>query len=433
MPLDRQVMPVCLDRPLVLATAQTYANGAGGFDPLRPVEPGRFPQYEAVVAAAVKAPTNLLTHREQADEYGWRDFGDTWAANEVNQTQGPHHGLLMVSHYNNEYDLGFGMMEQALRNVDADPILAGTWWQLARQGLWHEADIDIYHSMLDQSPVYNGGTFTHTAHGVEAGRSTHRGSPSDELWGLLDWPWQKGSSPEAGHFRTRGILCLYYMTGDHHLKDAAWDLTRLIDWKIRENKFPQIDTADRNGGNNLQVLLDWYLLTWDARYLESIDKLTASLDYDVLTARSGQPEPKSAWGCALWTKSFGRLIEVYADKGLATDKLLASYLKYAAAIREYAYARQGGWHEGTWSYLSSEVMMQAADMTRDPADKAKYIEAGKAAFHALDSWVSPEGAAPFSNSKATTMLLQGGGRYMIHAAQQGEEAAATQPSGQQKP
>ena len=421
MPLDREMMPTCLNRPVTWASAEAFAKAGAGLDPISLVEEGKFEKYEAVVAAAAKGKTNLFTHRETADEYGWRNFGDTWAANEINQTKGPHDGLLTVSHYNNEYDLGFGMMMQSFRNINADPNLAKTWWDLAVQGLWHEADIDIYHTLADPAPIYNGGTFTHTAHGVEAGRSTHRGSPQEEMWGLLDWPWQKGSSPEAGHFRTRGILNMYLLTGDRHLRDAAWDATRLIDWKIRENRFPQIDVPDRSGGNNLQVLMDWYLLTWDAKYLESIDKLTANLDYDAVTARSGEPKPASAWGTALYAKSLGRLIDVLTDKGLPTEKVTGSYLKYTRAIYEHAYARSKGWHEGTWTYLCSEVMMQAADVSQDPAEKARFRQAGRDAFHVLDGNVQPDGTATFWNSKATTMILQGGGLYMLYVTQAGGE------------
>lgn len=423
MPLDREMMPACLNRPVVFASAEAFATAGAGLDPIQLVEKGKFEKYEAVIAAAVKDKVNLFTHREEADEYGWRNFGDTWAANERNQTKGPHDGLQMVSHYNNEYDLGLGMLTQAIRNLQADPRLAGAWWDLARQGLWHEADIDIYHTLQDPAAIYNGGTFTHTAHGVEAGRSTHRGAPQEEVWGLLDWPWAKGSAPEAGHFRTRGILNLYYLTGDYHLRDAAWDATRLVDWKIRQGKFPQIDVPDRSGGNNLQILLDWYLLTWDAKYLESIEKLTASLDFDAVTARSGEPKPKSAWGAALFTKSLGRLIEAFADKGLPTEKLAASHLKWARAIHEYAYARQKGWHEGTWSYLCSEVMMQAAEASKDPAEKARFLQAARDAFHVMDSSVGADGVARFWNSKATTILLQGGGRYMRYVSEVGSEPA----------
>ena len=433
MPLDREMMPVCLNRPVAMASADAFAAAGAGLDPIRPVEAGKFDKYEAVVAAAVKGKVNLFTHREEADEYGWRNFGDTWAANEINQTKGPHNGLRVVSHYNNEYDLGFGMALQCLRNWDADPTLAKAWWDLAAPGLWHEADIDIYHTLVDPAPIYNGGTFTHTAHGVEAGRSTHRGSPQEELWGLLDWPWQKGSSPEAGHFRTRGILNLYYLTGDRHLRDAAWDATRLVDWKIRQNRFPQIDVPDRSGGNNLQVLMDWYLLTWDAAYLESIAKLTANLDYDAVATRTKDPVGGSAWSTALYVKSLGRLIEVLADKGLPTDKLVESHLKFARGIYEQSYARRGGWREGTWSYLSAEVMMQAADLSKDPAEKTRFLQAARDAFHAMDGTVGPDGTATFWNSKATTMLLQGGGRYMLYVAKAGSEPVGGTPAASTRP
>jgi hypothetical protein len=428
MPLDREMMPTCLNRPVAAASAEAFAAAVAGLDPVRPVEAGKFDKYEAVVAAAAKGKVNLFTHREEADEYGWRDFGDTWAANEINKTEGPHTGLRVVSHYNNEYDLGFGMLMQYVRNLDADPALANAWWDLASHGLWHEADIDIYHTLADLAPIYNGGTFTHTAHGVEAGRSTHRGSPQEEMWGLLDWPWEKGSSPEAGHFRTRGIINLYYLTGDRHLRDAAWDATRLVDWKIRQNRFPQIDVPDRSGGNNLQILLDWYLLTWDPTYLESIDKLTANLDYDAVAARGQRPVGGSAWSTALYVKSLGRLIEVLADKALPTDKLVASYLKYVRAIYEQSYARQGGWREGTWAYLSAEVMMQAAETSKDPAEKTRFLQAARDAFHGLDGAIGADGTATFWNSKATTMILQGGGRYMLHVVQAGAEPAGGEPN-----
>lgn len=294
MPLGRDLMPVCLERPVVWASADTYANGAGGLEPMLPVQPGRFSKYEAIIASAIQDQENLFTHREEADEYGWRNFGDTWAANEFNQTKGPHSDLRVVSHFNNEYDLGLGMLMQAMRNADADPRLAKSWWDLGLQALWHEADIDIYHSRIDPSLIYNGGTFTHTAHGVEAGRSTHRGSPRDELWGLLEWPWPRGSSPEAGHLRTRGILTAFLLSGDHHLREAAQDVTDLVEWKIRNNRFAQIDVPDRTNGNNLQILLDAYLMTRDNRYLEPIRTLTESLDFDVVTRRSGEPKPLAA-------------------------------------------------------------------------------------------------------------------------------------------
>jgi hypothetical protein len=60
-------------------------------------------------------------------------------------------------------------------------------------------------------------------------------------------------------------------------------------------------------------------------------------------------------------------------------------------------------------------MMQAAELTQDAAERKEFIAAAKAAFSVMDRHVQPDGSAAFFNSKATTMLLQGGGRYMLHA------------------
>ncbi|KPK85206.1 MAG: hypothetical protein AMJ81_03960 [Phycisphaerae bacterium SM23_33] len=420
MPLAREVMPACLHPPVAWAAADVYA-ASETLDPILPAQPRRFEEYEAMVAAAVRGQENLFTHIEQADELGWRHFGDTPAFNERDQTQGPYHGLGLVSHYNNEYDLGFGELLQAMRNAEADPALAKAWWDLGLAALRHEADIDVYHCTDDPAPIYNGGTFTHTSHGVDAGRSTHRGSPTDEMWGRLDWPWHRGSNPEAGHLRNRGILLAYLLTGDRHLLDAAWELVELVSFKIRADRFAQISVPDRCGGNNLQILLDAHLMTWDRHYLELCETIVANLDFQAVTARSG--EPQAGWQSALYLKSLGRFIETLAEKGTRHEKAIASYLKYARCIEEHCRSRRGGHHEGPWSYLICEVLMQAAELADDPAEQERFLAAADGAFHALDKFVGPDGRGHFWNSKQTTMLLQGGGRYMRHAMATAKKAA----------
>ncbi len=412
MAFAREVMPACLNRPVAWPSAEAVA-AANVLDPTLPAGAGGYDKYEAMVSAAVRGQVNLFTHREQADEYGWRHFGDTPAYNEHDQTQSPHHGLIACSHYNNEYDLGFGMLLQALRNADADPRLARAWWELGLDALRHEADIDIYHTQDDPAPIYNGGTFTHTSHGVDAGTSTHRGSPLDEMWGRLDWPWHRGSTPEAGHLRNRGILTAYLLTGDRHLLDAAWELVELVSFKIGTDQFAQISVPDRCGGNNLQILLDAHQLTWEEKYLSLCEKLVANLDYDAVVARSKEPSP--GWQSALYLKSLGRFIEAMAEKGLRHERAISNYLRYAADILEHCRARPDRRHQGPWSYLTCEVLMQAAELSEEPAARDAFIEAAKEAFRALDDRVGPDGRGQFWNSKSTTMLLQGGGRYMLHA------------------
>lgn len=110
------------------------------------------------------------------------------------------------------------------------------------------------------------------------------------------------------------------------------------------------------------------------------------------------------------------------DNGLPSDHLVTSYLKYIRAVHAY-YTDRGGWNEGSASFLASEVMMQAAAIARDATERTNFIEAGKAAFHALDDKVRPDGTGQFWTSKNTTFLLLGGGRYEIYATKQGLEPA----------
>ena len=411
MPLARELMPTCLVRPMVNPSAEAYAK-ANVVDPILPIRKGRFAVYEAAIAAAVRAGKNLFTQRETIDEYGWRNFGDTWAANERDKTMGPYTGLGVVNHYNNEYDLGFGMVLQAMRAMEADPALARDWWNLGIESLWHEADIDIYHTLRDPAPVYNGGMFTHTAHGVEAGRSTHRASPRDEIYGLLQWPWGRGGGPESGHFRNRGILLAYLLTGDRHLLAAADDIRDLVVFKVANDKFAQINTPNRDAGNNLQILLDAFLLTGDEKYMKLCDKIAAAASFEAFTKRRRQRVTGDAWQYCLFLKSLARLIEVKAEHGRSDPVNVKSFLDYCRAVHERFYKRRGNWRGGSWSPLVCEVMMIAAEMTEDKAERKQFTDAARSAFEGIGYLVDEDGKGRFYNSKTTTMLLQGGGRYM---------------------
>src|SRR3990172_13363430 len=98
------------------------------------------------------------------------------------------------------------MLFQSLRTLGAAPVLSRRWWKLAEAALRHESDIDIYHNTTDprSKGAYNGGKFTHTQHGVEAGLATHRGGPRLHWFGSLRWSWGGGGSPVSGHFYTPG-------------------------------------------------------------------------------------------------------------------------------------------------------------------------------------------------------------------------------------
>ena len=411
-PYSREMLPACLRRPVVLASPESFARSRA-LDPMVPAGSGPFADYEAAAAASVRGPVNLFTDRERADEYGWRHFGDTPAHNERDRTSGPYDGLEVVSHYNNEYDLGLTMLTQALRTAAAEADLSARWLQLGLDGLWHEADIDIYHTRGDPAPIYNGGTFTHTGHGVDAGRSTHRGGPRDEQWGLLDWPWGRGSTPEAGHVRNRGILLAYLLTGDRHLLDAAREVADLVAFKVGTGRFAQIDVPNRSAGHNLQVLLDAWAMTWEPTYLDLCRKILAHLDWDALAARPEGP-PEADWSCAIYARNVGRFIDLLADTGMPDEGATGHFLAYARAIydrRARASARRRG---SAFTTLDSEVLTQAAELTDDAEERSRFLAEAAAAFEAISGFLGPDGAGRFRNSKHTTILLHGGGRYMRH-------------------
>lgn len=46
--------------------------------------------------------------------------------------------------------------------------------------------------------------------------------------------------------------------------------------KVTENRFAQIDNLSREAGNNLQILTDAYLLTWDDKYRVAAEKVLAA-------------------------------------------------------------------------------------------------------------------------------------------------------------
>ena len=415
LPYAREMMPVCLDRPAAWPSAASVAE-SGAIGPVALPRAGRFASFEALAAAAVRGTENLFTHRESADEYGWRHFGDTPAYNEADRTGGPYDGLRVVSHYNNEYDLGFTMLAQALRNADADPDLAAGWRRLGLDALWHEADIDIYHTAADPAPIYNGGTFTHTAHGVDAARSTHRGGPRDEVWGVLDWPWGRGSTPESGHLRNRGILLAWLMTGDRHLRDAAWEVTDLVAFKIGQDRFAQIDVPNRSAGHNLQILLDAWALTYEQRYLDLCRKVAANLAFDRTVERLGE-DISFDWSCAIYLANLGRYVEALDEIGAERAEPVGWYLQYARAILDAAGGSRR--RRSPWSVLLiSDVLTHAAELTDDPSEGARFLAAAAEAFAALDDRVADDGTAPFWNSKQTTIMLHGCGRYMRHAGRQ---------------
>jgi len=420
----------------VRAPAQLY-QASGFFDDFATHDPKRFPIYEQYQQAAITAqPVNLTTDIETIDEYGWRNFGDTWAKNETDQSGGPNSGLQVVSHFNLEYDFGYGMLLQSLRTLGSAPGLSRKWWSLAEAALRHESDIDVYHTTRDTQSrgVYNGGKFTHTQHGVEAGLATHRGGPRIHWFGTLRWPWGEGGSPESGHFNTRGQMCYYYLTGNRRVLESAIEQADLVYRKVSQGVFAQIDKTSREAGNNLQILTDAYLYTWDEKYREAAEKILRSTAPEKQWYMSAKGRSQNAgdkvsgfWTSAICINAAARWTEVMEEKTGRPYELGRSYVtSYADFVSRFlaggpdtgfyfswSQAVGGEGNHGPWTYRLADIVMFGHKYSPDPALRKRCLKAAAEAF-AFMARRAKRSRSIYNNGKETTMIIGGGHEYAYY-------------------
>jgi hypothetical protein len=160
----------------------------------------------------------LFAKREDADEYGWRNFGDIYADHEAVYKRD---GESFVSHYNNQYDFCAGAYRKFF--ASSNP----RWGELAADLARHVLDIDIYHTDHDREE-YNHGLFWHTDHYIDAGISTHRSYSHKHL--ETKTPQLCGGGPNAEHCYTTGLMLHYFQTGDPAFRDAV---IKLAEWGLR--------------------------------------------------------------------------------------------------------------------------------------------------------------------------------------------------------
>jgi len=418
-PYPRQVMEMAASPLRAWAPAEVYL-ASGEFGRHRPYDEKRFSGFERLCAAAIlNEGRNFATDREAVDEYGWRNFGDVWAANERDQTGGPRQGERMVSHFNLEYDEGWGMLLHAVRALDARPELAQGWWQFGWEAVLHEADIDLHHSAPEagENPAWAGGKQTHTEHGVEAERSAHTGRVAPHMFGTLRWPWGPGGGPESGHWNSRGMMFGYYLTGNQRLLDAAMDITRATAYKIENDVHAQVDVPDRCAGHNIQILTDAYLLTWDPRYRRLIDKAVEAAHFANSGWAKQAPESIEYWQLSIYLRALGRYLDVatFID-GKPPARAAGSLLGYARTMAKVREAQAGRpWNSpSTWA---SDALMMAARYADSQEERARFVALAGDAFES--GWRYIVGDSPgyvYHNAKGTTMSFTGGGEWMYHQA-----------------
>ncbi|HJT32846.1 MAG TPA: hypothetical protein VJ783_12470 [Pirellulales bacterium] len=262
----------------------------------------------------------LLARREVIDEYGWRNFGDTYADHENAYYNGP---KPVVSHYNNQYDVVYGALLQWLST--GDPAWADLFCPLAR----HVVDIDIYHTSEDRA-AYNGGLFWHTDHYREALTASHRCfSRGNQPVGS-----RYGGGPSNEHNYTTGLLHYYFLTG---CLEARRAVTELADWVIASDEGcnnllglidpgptgratattePGYHGPGRGAGNSINALLDAWLLSGKREYLEVAESLIRRAIHPQDDIESlGLLDTERRWSYTVFLAVLSKYLELKAEAG----------------------------------------------------------------------------------------------------------------------
>lgn len=310
------------------------------------------------LAAARANECSISKRREAIDEYGWRNFGEIHADHEQTHFAGTG---TVVSHYNNQFDLIFGAIQNLIVSGDA------TWYEIFDPMARHVTDIDIYHTDQDRA-CFNGGLFWHTDHYVDAQTATHRTySKNNAGSGAY------GGGPSNEHNYPTGLLYYYFLTGNEAARDSV---ISLADWVInmddgRKTLFGVIDGGDtglasktvledfhgpgRGVGNSINACLDGWLLTADQKYMAKAEQLIKRCvhpeqDCDALHLADAEGH----WSYTVCLTALGRYLHVKAGDG----QLDATY----------EYVRQTLVHYGNWMAKNEKPSLSVPEDLEYPTE-----------------------------------------------------------------
>ena len=368
--------------PLRLYPSPAWCCETGAVPFLAPPVDETTRSYAALAALALDPAVGFTRKREQADEFGWRHFGDLPADHE-SAFQPPDQPF--VSHYNNQYDAVAGLGLHFLLSGDV------RWWRVMHDLAHHVIDIDIYHTREDKS-AYNGGLFWHTDHYIDAGTSTHRTYPRQG---------KASGGPAAAHNYNTGLMLHYFMTGERASREAAIGLGQwvidmddgrltLLRWLTRGATGVASFSADdygpgRGAGNSIVACLVAYRLSQRLAFKAKSEELIRRSIHpeDDCTAR-GLSHPESRWSYLVFLQALGTFLHEKAEWG-ERDEMFAyaqrSLLHYAAwmARHEYPYLDRPELLEyptETWAaqdMRKAEVFLWAA-LHAEPAERSVFLE-----------------------------------------------------------
>jgi hypothetical protein len=302
-------------------------------------------EYRALADAAVQGERSLFAKREVIDEYGWRNFGDVYADHENAHYSGP---KPVISHYNNQYDLVYGLLVKFARSGDARCL------ELARDLARHVIDIDVYHARDDKA-AYAGGLFWHTDHYADAHRATHRTYSKDHPRARAKQPY--GGGPSNEHDYATGLLFYHYLTGCPRAREAVLGLAQwvidmddgtksplaLVDRSptgFASSTFsPDYHGPGRGAGNSICTLLDAFVLAGEKRHLAKAEELVRRCVHPGDDPASlGIGDPESRWSYLVFLQALGKHLDVKAERREFDDAFeysRASLVAYAGWMLEH--------------------------------------------------------------------------------------------------
>lgn len=336
------------------------------------IDAAEHPAYSRYMQTIVDGPSSFFAGREAIDEFGWRHFGDVYADHEAVHHKGPEP---FVSHYNNQYDVVFGLLRQGLRSGDA------RWFELATDLVRHVSDIDIYHTQDDKA-AYNGGLFWHSDHYLPAGLATHR------TYSRLNAKGSYGGGPDNEHNYTSGLLTWYFLTGDREAADAVKSLADFVmaadDGRRTLLRFlssaptgnasktvsPDYHGPGRGAGNSINALLDAYCLFGERSYMSKAEELIQRCvhpDDDI--AELNLDEPEVRWSYLVFLQSLAKYLCMKREADEEDDRF------FYAVDSLLHYARWMLLNERPYSELLHKVLLPTETWPAQDVRKARVLEA----------------------------------------------------------
>lgn len=318
--------------------------------------------FQPLINQGIEGPFSFFNKRVVIDEFGWRHFGELYADHESALSESQHP---FVSHYNNQYDPVYGMLQQWL--LTGDP----RWFELADDLARHVADIDVYHTQLDK-PEYSGGLFWHTDHYVQAYTATHRTYSKRQPADVYD-DHAGGGGPGGQHCYTNGLTLHYLLTGYTPSKNAVSSMANWIEryyegdntlvgalLAFRNSNTPGLKNIktgqyplDRGTGNYLQALLDRFSLFGQLEDIKQAGDVIAHTisPFDDIHKRHFE-DVESTWFYTVFLQALCRFIDVK--------------VQLEQRDSDYRYAIEGLKHYAKWMIDNEYTYLDKPDILEFP-------------------------------------------------------------------